>query len=251
MLHRRNPKNYHAYASVYDSLKGDRSETIGFLRDLIQKYNPDARTLLDLACGTGVITHDMSQSYETTGIDLSPFMLREARRRLPSEALIQADMQNFSVSTAFDVVYCVHNSVNHLLEFEEWEATFDNVARHLADNGIFIFDSVAADRMDKLAELPAEVTRLDDNYVLTQVTKDSRAQFRYVWDVKVFLRRAGAAYRLFHEPVNISSYPVARVCRSLAENFEILDVIQVAQPQSRDEIDRLYYVCRVLSRNNV
>jgi cyclopropane fatty-acyl-phospholipid synthase-like methyltransferase len=43
-----------------------------YIRRLIRLHKPKARTLLELACGTGAILKVLAKSYDVAGLDLSP-----------------------------------------------------------------------------------------------------------------------------------------------------------------------------------
>ena len=74
--------SYAVFAPFYDAVMGDRATEADHLRGLIEKYHPTARTLLELACGTGAVLEQLQPSYDVAGVDLSPAMLDLARAKL-------------------------------------------------------------------------------------------------------------------------------------------------------------------------
>jgi trans-aconitate methyltransferase len=62
--------------------------------------------------------------YAVTGLDLSPQMLAVAREKVPDVRLVEGDMTAFRLEERFDVVLCVFDSINHLLDYAAWEAVF-------------------------------------------------------------------------------------------------------------------------------
>ena len=66
--------SYRLFARFYDAIQGNRAHA-AFLRDLIERQHPSARTVLELACGTGSILKQLQADYSVTGLDLSPEML--------------------------------------------------------------------------------------------------------------------------------------------------------------------------------
>jgi ubiquinone/menaquinone biosynthesis C-methylase UbiE len=48
-------RSYEVFAPFYDAVQGDRAEHVTYMRELIEKHHPTARTVLELACGTGSI----------------------------------------------------------------------------------------------------------------------------------------------------------------------------------------------------
>src|SRR5512135_455420 len=96
-------------AEFYDALYHfkDYSATSMQLHALIQQYNPGAKTLLDVACGTGRHLEHLQKYYQVEGLDLSPEMLVIARGRCPEVPLHQGNMVDFRLGRTFDVVTCL------------------------------------------------------------------------------------------------------------------------------------------------
>lgn len=173
-LHKNTKHTYEAYAKIYDTYKGDRSDNIGQVSDLIEKYQPDAVELLDLACGTGAIAQGLVDRSTIVGVDNSQTMLEIAQNKLPAMRFVHANMINFNLHETFDVVYCLHNSVNHLLSFGEWEEMFHNVANHLRSGGIFIFDIATIEKLNEMIKHGLGIKQVGKDYVATEVTHDAK-----------------------------------------------------------------------------
>lgn len=236
-------KKYDAYARVYDAFKGDRTETIYRLEHLIAKYHPRARALLDLACGTGSIAHGLGGKFTITGLDNAPSMLRIAKHKLPHMQLVHADMTNFRLNQTFDGVYCIHNSMNHLLTFKEWEDTFLSVASHLRPGGIFIFDSNPKEKLDSMAKSGPTLWQAGQDYVIVQVIKDNRTPAHYRWDVEVLERRPGGAFKTHHEPITVSTYSFDQISQALSKHFKIADHFVVDRASKPEDFGRAYFIC--------
>jgi cyclopropane fatty-acyl-phospholipid synthase-like methyltransferase len=134
-----------AYAKLdrfYNAAMGDRTETAAYIRRLIRRHNPKARTLLELACGTGAILKILAESYDVAGLDISPHVLALARKKLPHVAFHRKDMIKFELATKFNVIICVFDSINHVLKFTDWQKIFRNAARHLEEDGLFLLTSI-------------------------------------------------------------------------------------------------------------
>src|SRR5438876_4557880 len=132
--------SYDVFAPFYDAVQGDRAQHARYLCSLIRKHAPRARTVLELACGTGSILKQLWTHYEVTGLDLSEEMLEIAAEKVPGVPLFRGDMTSFDLGVRFDVVLCVYDSINHLLRFDEWKAVFARAHKHLDDGGVFISD---------------------------------------------------------------------------------------------------------------
>ena len=139
---------YGEFAKIYDELI---YEDINYdnmaerLKLLIDKYNPNGEDYLDLACGTGNVAIRMAKYFKNTyAVDLSEDMLREAYDKFRKERMkckiICQDMTELSLNHSFDVITCVLDSTNYILEDEDLEKYFESVYNHLRDGGHFLFD---------------------------------------------------------------------------------------------------------------
>lgn len=237
----RKRRTYHAYADIYDRFKGDRSSSVELILSLIGKYKHDAHSVLDLACGTGSIARALVDHFAVFGLDNSISMLRIARQKVPAAHFVRGDMESFKLGMSFDVIYCLHNSANHLLSFQQWENMFSAVAHHLVTGGIFIFDFNPVDKMDRLTTVGPCTTSVGDDYVITQVIKEEAAG-HYIWDTKILLKKKGR-HILYDEPVKVSSYPEHKIAEALRAKFKIAEHFELENPATPDDVGRVYYVC--------
>lgn len=136
---------YDKSARIYDLLyvgtgiKDYHAETAELDR-LIKESSPDARTLLDVACGTGAHLAELRQWYEVEGADLSPAMLEVARERLPGVPLHQADMRALDLGRSFDAVICLFSSIGYVTDPAEMRSAVGRLAAHVAPGGVLILD---------------------------------------------------------------------------------------------------------------
>jgi SAM-dependent methyltransferase len=68
--------------------------------------NARGRSLLDLACGDGLITSMFSAHFQNiVGVDASSTHIAEARKRLPTARFYESLIENFEISDRFDSVF--------------------------------------------------------------------------------------------------------------------------------------------------
>jgi ubiquinone/menaquinone biosynthesis C-methylase UbiE len=133
---------YEKVARYYDALYHfkDYAVAMGQLHDLIQHRVPDARSLLDVACGTGKCIEHLQAHYQTYGIDLSPEMLQVARTRCREVGFAQADMTDFDLNRTFDVVTCLFSSIGLVKTVENLDRALASMFRHLNPGGIIVVE---------------------------------------------------------------------------------------------------------------
>jgi SAM-dependent methyltransferase len=99
------------------------------------------RRALDLACGTGrALQPLLDLGYEVVGCDLSPSMVAVARERHPDVSLAVADLRALPELGRFDLVLCLDDVFNYLLDERELRAAFRSVRTVLASGGLMVFD---------------------------------------------------------------------------------------------------------------
>jgi SAM-dependent methyltransferase len=126
------------YDAVYASIR-DYPREAAELDGLIQKRRPRARTLLDVACGTGAHLEHLT-GYEAEGLDLDPEMLAVARERLPSVRLHEGDMADFDLGKRFDAVVCMFSSIGYVRTEEQLRSAITSMARHLEPDGVLVVE---------------------------------------------------------------------------------------------------------------
>lgn len=130
----------HVYDLLYEATGKDYAAESDTLHALIQERSPGATSLLDVACGTGGHLVHLRQWYEVVGVDVDPGMLDEARRRLPGEAFLEADMRHLSLDRTFDVVSCLFSSIGYMSSEEDLDSAVSAMVSHLCPGGVFVMD---------------------------------------------------------------------------------------------------------------
>ena len=92
-------------------------------------------TLLELGVGGGHTLSHLAKSVEAVGVDLSPAMLANCRRLVPSAELVEADLLTVRLGRTFDLVF-LHDAADYLRTEREIDDALATVAQHLAPGGI-------------------------------------------------------------------------------------------------------------------
>ena len=108
-------------------------------------------------------------------------MLSIARKKLPHVRFYRKDMVRFDLGRKFDVIICVFDSINHVLKFADWQKIFRNAARHLEDDGLFLFDINTQAKLERLIKRadPGDINLAGIWNLLTSPTRERNRQLEY------------------------------------------------------------------------
>lgn len=138
------PAAYDRLARAYGCLTAgyDNDGWMAALVELARDRGLRGTRALDVACGTGSTSLPLAHhGFEVTGVDCSEGMLEIARERLAGIAdLIHGDMRTLPHIGAFDLVTCVGDALNHLLDAASVERALERIACNLAPGGLLVFD---------------------------------------------------------------------------------------------------------------
>jgi SAM-dependent methyltransferase len=96
---------------------------------------------LELAIGTGRIAVPLAErGVHVAGIDFSPDMVAELRKKTDDIPVEVGDMATTRVDGTFSLVYVVFNSINNVTTQDGQIATFANAAAHLEPGGCFVIE---------------------------------------------------------------------------------------------------------------
>jgi len=126
------------YDAIY-SFKDYRAEAAGII-SLIGREHPRARSILDVACGTGEHARLLAADFTVDGIDLEPEFVTSAQSKVSGGNISVADMRAFNLGKRYDVVLCLFSSIGYLLRETEVVRALQCFSDHLADDGVIIVE---------------------------------------------------------------------------------------------------------------
>jgi SAM-dependent methyltransferase len=135
---------YEPLAEVYDLLTAGygHERWLGELERLARAHGLRGRRLLDVACGTGSsFLALLDAGYRVTACDLSPAMARRAAEKAGGRATVHvADARRLPRLGAFDLVTCLNDAINHLVEPDDVLRALTGMRANLARGGLLVFD---------------------------------------------------------------------------------------------------------------
>ena len=128
------------YDLIYSAFK-DYSAEAAALAAVIRREHPRAKTILDVACGSGEHARLLARDhgFEVDGLDLDPAFVRIARGKLRGE-VYEGDMMSFTLPRRYDVVQCLFSSIGYVRTLDNVRRTFERFREHLAPGGIVLVE---------------------------------------------------------------------------------------------------------------
>lgn len=135
-------EQFYSDAQLYDRLFPGGEKAVEFYR---AEADRQGGSVLELGCGTGhKLIPIAADGHPCTGLDLSPEMLAEARRKADERGVevqwVQGDMRGLDLGRTFDLVVIAANSLLHLHEADELVGCFRSVREHLAPGARLVLD---------------------------------------------------------------------------------------------------------------
>jgi ubiquinone/menaquinone biosynthesis C-methylase UbiE len=129
-------------AELYDAIYHfkDYARECERLRSLIREFVQGARTVLDVACGTGEHAKFLKSNYMVDGIDINEDYLRAARRKNPAGNYICAEMTEFTLGRTYDVVTCLFSAIGYVKTVARLEQAIARMARHVSPGGVLLVE---------------------------------------------------------------------------------------------------------------
>jgi SAM-dependent methyltransferase len=115
---------------------------------LLTWHGGSVRTALELAAGPADHALELvRRGLPTSTVDINPAMCARAAERatergLALAAVHHADMVDFDLGERFDLVFCLIDSLAHVLELDRLIAHLACVRRHLAPGGAYVVETL-------------------------------------------------------------------------------------------------------------
>jgi len=129
------------YDAIYSRFKDYESETTRLVA-ILHRHHPSARTILDVACGTGEHARLLRSRHDfaVDGIDLNPAFVALARNKSPTGRFVVADMAQFALRSRYDVITCLFSSIGYLQTLDRVRAALRGFRDHLAPAGVLLVE---------------------------------------------------------------------------------------------------------------
>jgi len=166
--------SYDRFVPFYDDAHAfkDYAGEAEYLVEVIRRHHPTARSLLDVACGTGRHLEHLRRDFEVEGLDVNPLFLDIARHRLPGVTLHEGDMTEFDLARTFDVVAVLFGSITFARTVGAMERSIGALARHVAPGGLVLVEPLWEPDTHREGELKLNVVDKPDLKIAWMYTNE-------------------------------------------------------------------------------
>ena len=168
-------------------------------------------TVVDLGCGGGewlqLLAHE---GYDVCGVDLSPHMLREAKRMVPTGTFIAGSMAEVELPPC-DAVTSLGEPINYLDGKKSIRRVIQSVYKSLRPGGLFVFDA----RHPSAGQVASRTaTRVSEDWACIAVIEEKGNTI--VRDITWFYK-SGKLYRRGFETHRLKVYSKVEMTQWLRE----------------------------------
>jgi ubiquinone/menaquinone biosynthesis C-methylase UbiE len=211
----------------------------------IEKYFPEAKSILELGVGNGNVLTAFPKKYGLSGLDIEKKYVALAKKKLSNASFYVSSMHNFRIKQKFDVIFSVYDSINFLRNLKQWSETFNTVNKHLNKDGLFVFDFYTPFMLG-IAKKWVSFSKEPFGFMMDKgIVKGNNL----TWDFKIFEKKNNNIYEMhqtyFHERI----FPVVEVERRLKKYFRIIEKLdEETLKKPTKSTCRLLYICRKKER---
>ena len=214
---------YDRYARIYDE-SGQIAfsiRMIPYLDELLQAHPPPARSLLDLACGTGTVALSFAHlGWDVYALDASPAMLERCREKETQAgqqvAWSQQDMREFILPSPVGLITCLYDSLNYMLTLGDLQRVMRRVAAALLPGGLFLADMNTRLTLEQVWGNNTFFAENSDLAVIMKSSFEPQSGISGV-DLVGFIRQDGGLYERFDEHHAEVAYEQAEVEAAFAD----------------------------------
>ena len=242
---------YQDFAYLYDALQQDvpYGEFADYYEEIMKKFDNPKGLCLDLGCGTGNITMELSRrGFDMIGVDSSLDMLEVAREKAYEEErsilYLNQDMTSFELYGTVSTVVSTLDCVNYITDEEALLQVFELVNNYLDPKGLFIFDINSEYKLEHILGNNTYVSDDEDIFYSWQNSYDKKKRI-CTFDLTFFEKDEDCYYR-YDETHYERAYSIDEITKLLEEaGMEVVGVFDnLSFNAPNDKSERIFFVAR-------
>ena len=242
---------YTSFAQVYDLFMDNvpYDQWCGYITELLREYGIQDGLVLELGCGTGVLTRKLAaKGYDMIGVDYSEDMLEIAMdHRQEGEDILYLlqDMREFELYGTVRAAVSICDSMNYIVEYQDLVQVMKLVNNYLDPGGIFIFDLNTPYKYEEiLGENTFAENRPEGSFIWENYYDGETGINEY--DLTLFVREKEGLYRKFEETHYQRAYELEQVRRAVKEaGMEFVAAYDAGTHKPvRQDSQRIYMIAR-------
>ena len=237
------------YINIYNVTNTDFSiKRCEILSEYLEDNNKKPKSILDLACGTGVFLDLMQKKFnakDCVGLDLSKEMYKFAKWSIKNDNInfVLGDMSDFDLKRRFDLISCNYDAINHLLKFSDWKKMFKKAFKHLENGGVFTFDfnTLYCFNLKKYHNS----TYYSEYENFNHISQCNYKNGVFTFDDTIYVKNKNGTYKMLKEHVDETSFEVNKIINALKEiGFSNVKCCDENYKQTKSKTEkRLYIIC--------
>jgi len=217
------------------------------IKNIWDAHGADPRIVLDLCCGTGVLTRMFADmGYDMIGADISEDMLaRAAEFNEDGRVLyLKQDIRNLELFGSINACYSVFDSMNYMTDAGDFIRALKNVNMYLEPGGMFIFDVNSDKKYIRMSSENPPARVLPEFSYIWEYSFDRKSRINECAAHFFTLEKSGL-YRRFTEYHYQKAYNMDEIETAVKTSglylTDILDAGTMKAPGDMSE--RLYAIC--------
>ncbi len=243
---------YTGFADVYDMFMDNipYEQWCGYLTGLLKEHGVEEGLVLDLGCGTGMLTRLLAdQGYDMIGVDLSGEMLELAMEKESEDPkgilYLMQDMREFELYGTVRAIVSICDSMNYILDDEDFVEVLRLANNYLDPGGVFIFDlNTIYKYKDTMGEATIAENREEGSFIWENYYDEEEMINEY--DLTLFIREEDGRFRKYEETHYQRAYDLQTVKDAIEEagmEFVAFYDAFTKEPPKADS-ERIYVIAR-------